>query len=65
MPEEPTLEATLTAKDRCDLCGSQAYVYAVMSSGGLLFCNHHWNEFHEKIEETAVRIVDETFRLYE
>lgn len=32
----------LSAHDRCDKCGAQAYVRAVLQSGGeLLFCIHH------------------------
>ncbi|WP_444826196.1 DUF7455 domain-containing protein, partial [Arthrobacter sp. H41] len=33
----------LTALDRCDRCGAQAYVRAVLQSSGgeLLFCGHH------------------------
>ena len=32
----------LTALDRCDRCGAQARVRAVLPGGGdLLFCGHH------------------------
>ena len=32
----------LTAADRCDRCGAQAYLRVTMPSGGeLLFCAHH------------------------
>ena len=31
----------LTASDRCDRCGAQAYVRVTLTSGGeLLFCSH-------------------------
>ena len=34
--------AALTRSDRCDRCGAQAYVRAVLHSGGALqFCAHH------------------------
>ena len=34
--------AELNAQDRCDRCGAQARVRAVMAGGGsLLFCGHH------------------------
>lgn len=32
---------TLTAADRCDRCGAQAYVRVTLSAGELLFCAHH------------------------
>jgi hypothetical protein len=36
-------DRTLNALDRCDRCGAQAYVRAVLetSGGELLFCGHH------------------------
>ena len=36
-------DRTLTAADRCDRCGAQAYVRVVLESSGgeLLFCAHH------------------------
>ena len=34
--------AALTRSDRCDRCGAQAFVRAILPSGGeLLFCGHH------------------------
>jgi hypothetical protein len=38
-----TLEPTaLSAADRCDRCGAQAYVQAALPGGStLLFCKHH------------------------
>lgn len=33
----------LTSQDRCDRCGSRAYVLVVLPSGNdLMFCGHHW-----------------------
>jgi len=52
-------EKNLTAADRCDACGAQAYVRAVMPYGELLFCGHHANQHLAKLQETAVHIVDE------
>ena len=42
MSEQVILETTsLTAVDRCDRCGAQAYVRATLLNGGeLLFCGH-------------------------
>jgi hypothetical protein len=63
----PTLDAReLTALDRCDRCGAQAYVRTVLASGSeLLFCNHHWHENEDRLREIAVNIQDETGRLVE
>ena len=38
---------TLTALDRCDRCGAQAYVVTTHEAGELMFCAHHFAE-HEK-----------------
>lgn len=61
----PTIDAReLTAMDRCDRCGAQAYVRTVLASGSeLLFCNHHWHENAGRLREIAVTIQDETGRL--
>jgi hypothetical protein len=53
----------LTALDRCDSCGAQAYVRATMTTGDLLFCAHHAAEFKEKLSATALEWHDESFRL--
>jgi hypothetical protein len=54
----------LTAADRCDSCGAQAYIRATMASGELLFCAHHGAEFKDKLSATAVEWLDESARLY-
>jgi hypothetical protein len=61
----PTIDATpLTATDRCDRCGAQAYVRTVLSTGSeLLFCSHHWRDNEDRLREIAVTIQDETARL--
>jgi hypothetical protein len=61
----PTIDIReLTAADRCDRCGVQAYVRTVLASGSeLLFCNHHWQENEARLREIAVSIQDETDRL--
>jgi hypothetical protein len=54
----------LTAADRCDRCGAQAYLRVELQSGGeLLFCAHHAREHGDKLKEIAVNVVDETHRL--
>ena len=57
---------SLTAMDRCDRCGAQAYLRVELSSGGeLLFCAHHASKHREKLAQVAARIHDETARLKE
>jgi hypothetical protein len=51
----------LSAADRCDRCGAQAYVRVTLTSGGeLLFCAHHGREHGEKLKSIAITIHDET-----
>lgn len=57
-------ETPLTAADRCDRCGSQAYLRVTLASGGeLLFCAHHAKEHAEALVKVAARIQDETHLL--
>jgi hypothetical protein len=56
------------AKDRCDLCGAQAYVEAVFTSGNkLLFCSHDANAQRPHMESKGVLVLwySETGRLNE
>jgi hypothetical protein len=55
----------LSALDRCDLCGAQAYIRVTLESGELLFCAHHGAKFKEKLAPTALVWEDHTSRLYE
>jgi hypothetical protein len=56
----------LTAADRCDRCGAQAYVRVVLSSGSdLLFCAHHARKHEESLKKVASDIQDETSKLQE
>jgi hypothetical protein len=53
--------AGLTAADRCDRCGAQAYVRVTMASGSeLLFCLHHSKEHADKLRQVALKIHDES-----
>ena len=63
----PTMTAgPLTATDRCDRCGAQAYVRATMASGfDLLLCAHHFRENEGRLREVAANIYDESDRLVE
>lgn len=62
-----TLLATttsMTAADRCDRCGAQAYVRVVLSGGtDLLFCAHHGRQYELKLREIATEFHDETGKL--
>jgi hypothetical protein len=56
----------LTATDRCDRCGAQAYVRVVLSGGGdLMFCAHHGRQYEDKLREIAQEFHDETAKLSE
>lgn len=56
--------APLTAEDRCDRCGAQAYLRVELAKGGeLLFCAHHAREHGDALKEVAVVVQDETHRL--
>lgn len=56
--------APLTAIDRCDRCGAQAYLRVQLEGGGeLLFCAHHAREHGEKLREIAAHVQDETDKL--
>jgi hypothetical protein len=58
--------SALSAADRCDRCGAQAYLKVELQSGGeLLFCAHHAREHGDKLREVAAHVVDETDRLAE
>jgi hypothetical protein len=55
----------LNGSDRCDGCGSQAYVWVKGVSGELLFCGHHYTKImnNEKGKESltsfAFEVIDE------
>lgn len=54
----------LTAADRCDRCGAQAYLRVELQSGGeLLFCAHHAREHGDKLKAVAANVIDETHKL--
>lgn len=62
----PTLAPELTAADRCDRCGAQAYIRARLVAGGeLLFCGHHGREHLPALQGRTLDIHDETQRLSE
>ena len=54
----------LSATDRCDRCGAQAYVRVELAGDAeLLFCAHHAREHEDKLREVAITIHDETGKL--
>jgi hypothetical protein len=53
----------LTALDRCDVCGAQAYIRVELASGDLIFCSHHGNEKKAQLEPVAVSWHDESSKL--
>jgi hypothetical protein len=56
----------LSATDRCDRCGAQAYVQVRLSGGGeLLFCAHHGRKHHAALTPLTVEWHDESHRLDE
>ncbi|HWJ67942.1 MAG TPA: hypothetical protein VNT31_14800 [Nocardioides sp.] len=56
--------APLTAEDRCDRCGAQAYLRVELATGGeLLFCAHHAREHGAALKEIAAHVHDETHKL--
>ena len=59
------LDYTLSALDRCDSCGAQAYIRVTLKTGDLLFCAYHGNEFKDKLFPTALNWHDESARLLE
>ena len=54
---------TLNATDRCDSCGSQAYVWVNGVNGDLLFCGHHFAKNEVKLRAYAFEIIDERHKL--
>lgn len=66
-----TKEFVLTALDRCDRCGAQAYVMIKGVQSELMFCSHHYNKImnnpvgYEKMMNFAFEVVDERERLVE
>jgi len=53
----------LSALDRCDSCGAQAYVRVTLASGDLYFCAHHGAKFRDKLSGSAIAWHDESARL--
>lgn len=57
-PLAPSL--ALTANERCDRCGAQAYIRAAFAVSDLLFCAHHGRKHLSVLIEQALFIEDHT-----
>jgi hypothetical protein len=58
------LASSLTAADRCDRCGAQAYVRVTLTGGAeLLFCAHHGRVHSDALRRVATDVQDESDRL--
>lgn len=63
-PLDTVTAPALTTADRCDRCGSQAYVRATMTTGAdLLFCSHHAHEHRPALLGAGATFQDETDKL--
>jgi len=60
---KPAIAHQLTAADRCDACGAQAYVRVELVTGELLFCSHHAKENEAKLRPISVKWHDESEKL--
>ena len=56
---EEATERQLKIADRCDRCGSQAFVLVKGIAGELMFCGHHYNKNEEALVKYAYEIIDE------
>ena len=54
-----TKSRILSAQDRCDRCGAQAFILAKGLAGHLYFCAHHFTKWETSIREFAFEVVDE------
>lgn len=50
----------LTAHDRCDRCGAQAFVVALFDVTHLFFCAHHARKHRDALVEQAIELYDGT-----
>ncbi len=54
---------SLSSFDRCDSCGAQAYVRAMLDGSELLFCGHHAKQHEPKLKPMADSWHDESHKL--
>jgi len=53
----------MTALDRCDSCGAQAYIRVGLGGSELLFCAHHAKKHEAKLRPMSDVWHDESHRL--
>lgn len=61
--ETAQADRPLNALDRCDSCGAQAYVRALLGGSELLFCAHHGRKHEPKLRPMAEAWHDESHKL--
>ena len=66
-PIERPLSNKLNHSDRCDTCGAQAFVWAIIpdSENGLMYCSHHFNKYETNLRKVAIDIFDERYKINE
>jgi len=52
-------ERQLKIADRCDKCGSQAFVLVKGVNGELYFCGHDYAKNEKALEKFAYEVIDE------
>lgn len=57
------VDRPISALDRCDSCGAQAYVRVMLGGSELLFCGHHARKHEEKLRPMAEAWHDESHKL--
>ena len=57
--EAPIKERQLVKNDRCDSCGSEAFVLVKMINGQLMFCGHHYMKNQKALNHQSYEIIDE------
>jgi hypothetical protein len=55
---------TLRSTDRCDACGSQAFVRATRDGHELLFCGHHGMHYRTRLETQGWRLTADVEHIY-
>lgn len=59
-PEVREYDTVLSAEDRCDRCGAQAYVIVISlaSNEPLRFCAHHYGKGEDGLLKIATHVLD-------
>ncbi len=64
LPRVEEQRRELTAADRCDSCGAQAWVRALMGTTELLFCAHHGSRHIDALTLAATYVQDDRETLW-